>query len=543
MPLISIGQAAASALATYLGAALTDDIGVVDRWPEFGPRLFQATSPGEPDFRAVVSVLHVGRRERLSVVMGPRLGDVTPMPGGQVQITWQIGSYVQPLQIDVWAKTDDDRDDVVRQLDELLNAGSNAIPGAPRTDPVADGLALQLDPASGYVGIADYYLDEPENNEDPEAVIRSEYRASYFGEARGPFTRTVIVPAIKAAHLQSYLAAGTLPPASLLQTWTVKPPSVAAVSPASGFIGGGQTVTLTGTGFVPGAAVLFGSAASPSVTVVSATKITCVVPEAQQPGQVTLTVTNVGGAAGQLTVGYRYTRDTRMLAWLDPRVVELDASAKVAGAPNRSGGAAWQSLVAAERPSYQPLGIVTTPALLFSGGQRIAAGIPSSFAGGPSASPFTAVMVVNATANVPSVIVETAAPADAQSGMGGFWYSGTGSGGFSFFRSDATGTLDHALDGTAPAGPAVWTIVFDPVAGMIVRRQGVVVATLVPPFSSGNMGAQTELVVGGQTALEDQVLGPAFLQGFVGHVMVFGATLGSSDLAYYEGLARSLSGL
>lgn len=73
-------------------------------------------------------------------------------------------------------------------------------------------------------------------------------------------------------------------------------PTVLSVSPASGSPTGGTVVTITGTGFIAGATVAFGTAAGTGVTVVSPTEITVTAP-AHAAGTVTVTVTTPGGTS------------------------------------------------------------------------------------------------------------------------------------------------------------------------------------------------------------------------------------------------------
>ncbi len=83
-------------------------------------------------------------------------------------------------------------------------------------------------------------------------------------------------------------------------------PTVSGVSPASGTTAGGTPVTITGTGFLAGATVAFGTTAATSVTVVSSTTITAT-PPAHAAGAVNVVVTNTDGRSGPLTNGYTYT--------------------------------------------------------------------------------------------------------------------------------------------------------------------------------------------------------------------------------------------
>jgi hypothetical protein len=65
-------------------------------------------------------------------------------------------------------------------------------------------------------------------------------------------------------------------------------------------------MTITGTGFVSGATVKFGTRPATSVTVVSSTTITAVTPSASVSGYVTVYVTNPDGQTGSLPNGFRY---------------------------------------------------------------------------------------------------------------------------------------------------------------------------------------------------------------------------------------------
>ncbi len=82
-------------------------------------------------------------------------------------------------------------------------------------------------------------------------------------------------------------------------------PTVSSVSPNSGSTAGGTAVTITGTNFVAGATVTFGSTAATNVAVVNSTTITATTP-AGSAGAVTVTVTNPGGQSGSLASAFTY---------------------------------------------------------------------------------------------------------------------------------------------------------------------------------------------------------------------------------------------
>ncbi|MGW9075701.1 IPT/TIG domain-containing protein [Streptomyces kronopolitis] len=83
----------------------------------------------------------------------------------------------------------------------------------------------------------------------------------------------------------------------------VNAPVLTAVTPLSGPLAGGNTVTLVGSSLVEATAVRFGSTAATSFTVVSDSQITAVVP-AGLAGPVQVTVTTAGGTSNPVTYTY-----------------------------------------------------------------------------------------------------------------------------------------------------------------------------------------------------------------------------------------------
>jgi glucose/arabinose dehydrogenase len=83
-------------------------------------------------------------------------------------------------------------------------------------------------------------------------------------------------------------------------------PTVTAISPSSGTINGGTTVTITGTGFLAGASVKLGGTSAAAVTIASTTSIIAATP-AHTAGAVSVVVTNTDAQAGTLSNGYTYT--------------------------------------------------------------------------------------------------------------------------------------------------------------------------------------------------------------------------------------------
>src|SRR5581483_5713314 len=95
--------------------------------------------------------------------------------------------------------------------------------------------------------------------------------------------------------------------AGTLGTGSAPAPTVASVSPNSGPDAGGTGITITGTGFSPGAVVSVGGIAATGVTVVSSTQITATTAGSHTDGAADVVVTNIDGQSGTLTGGFTYT--------------------------------------------------------------------------------------------------------------------------------------------------------------------------------------------------------------------------------------------
>jgi hypothetical protein len=105
-------------------------------------------------------------------------------------------------------------------------------------------------------------------------------------------------------------------------TYQGPPPTLTAVTPDNGTTAGGTAVTITGTGFLAGAKVMFGTVAATEVKVVSPTELSAVTPASAAAAPlsgatagaaastavnaVTITVTNPNGAPGSLVAAYTY---------------------------------------------------------------------------------------------------------------------------------------------------------------------------------------------------------------------------------------------
>ncbi len=82
--------------------------------------------------------------------------------------------------------------------------------------------------------------------------------------------------------------------------------SITQVSPIAAALVGGVEITISGTGFQPGAQVFFGSSQASNVSFVSDTSLRAVLPPAGQTGSVNVTVVNPNGTTAARSGGFTY---------------------------------------------------------------------------------------------------------------------------------------------------------------------------------------------------------------------------------------------
>ena len=101
-------------------------------------------------------------------------------------------------------------------------------------------------------------------------------------------------------------SSGTQP--VIYQSTLSTPPTITSITPASGLLSGGSTITITGTNLTGATAVDFGTTPATSFSVVSNTEITAVVPATSTPGLTDVTITTPEGTsiANAPTAGYLY---------------------------------------------------------------------------------------------------------------------------------------------------------------------------------------------------------------------------------------------
>jgi len=127
-------------------------------------------------------------------------------------------------------------------------------------------------------------------------------------------------------------------------TPVVPGPALTLIAPTSGATAGGTSVTLTGTGFVNGATVLFGAVPAASITFNSATSLTAVSP-AHAAGTVSVTITNPDTQSS--TLGSAFTYVPGFFFSLTPcRIVDTRNANGPTGGPALIGGTVRNFLIA-----------------------------------------------------------------------------------------------------------------------------------------------------------------------------------------------------
>lgn len=107
----------------------------------------------------------------------------------------------------------------------------------------------------------------------------------------------------------THFTARDKPAMAVMRKWFQPKPSVTAVSPSSGRMGGGTAVTVTGTNFETNGgtvSVKFGADSATGVAIVDEAHLTCATPSGVA-GPADVVVTNPNTLAGTLAGGYTYT--------------------------------------------------------------------------------------------------------------------------------------------------------------------------------------------------------------------------------------------
>lgn len=168
---VSIQQAAANALATWLQTKLPDVV-VQPQWP----------SPDYTKPDKVISIVTAGVRSDLP--LDPRVVGRTNLSDTTANFRWQIAACKQPFQLDIWTTSDVDRDDIMARLDQVIRAGATPLAGVYNPNPVGHGCLIAVqDGWQSYNTIADFSFDEVDTDTTSDTQLRDIYRATYTGDA------------------------------------------------------------------------------------------------------------------------------------------------------------------------------------------------------------------------------------------------------------------------------------------------------------------------------------------------------------------------
>jgi hypothetical protein len=176
--MISIQQAAANALATWLASKLPGDVDVDSHWREPTEQL--------PPKSLTVLLAGPADDELIDPVVVSQTNDPTdPI----ATYTYRFRCRRQALQLDVFTQYDADRDDIMARLDYALNAGATASLGADyNTEPIRNGLSLAL--ADGWSGIAEFLFEGPAVSDTTDSEQTTDFRATYRGHVDMMLTYT-----------------------------------------------------------------------------------------------------------------------------------------------------------------------------------------------------------------------------------------------------------------------------------------------------------------------------------------------------------------
>ena len=205
-------------------------------------------------------------------------------------------------------------------------------------------------------------------------------------------------------------------------TYELAWPRVTSVSPSTGALTGGTTLTITGSGFAPGATVTIGGQAAATVSAVTPTQITVTTP-AGPPGNATVLVTNPGGAISGLATAFQYSSTPQP----QPQVPLPGATTTITGVTPSTGPSAGGTAISIYGTGFQSGASVTIS------GISVSATVVSS-------TQITA--VTPAVSGTGSVTVTVTNPGAATVSLpSAFTYGGTSSGGTSGTSGGTTSPL------------------------------------------------------------------------------------------------------
>lgn len=125
----------------------------------------------------------------------------------------------------------------------------------------------------------------------------------------------------------------------------VNPPAASSISPATGNIAGGDTITMSGSGFTGTLKVKINGVYAPSVSVVNGTTLTFVTPASLKPGVYSVAVEDDYGQSSTLTNAFTYRLSDPTLSSVSPASGPMGGNTTITitgtGFINNPDGATW----------------------------------------------------------------------------------------------------------------------------------------------------------------------------------------------------------
>lgn len=190
----SVLQAASDAFGAYLQTALGSDVRVYSSWPEPDQKL-----------RKAVTLTSVGPRQvdynagEIAPVV--KVAELVPPDPVLKNYTFAVAVFRQSVQLDVWATSFVECDDILARLDDILTDGLGASLGQANADPNRDGSVVALNPADGHEGFAEFLFDGQDDDQTSAQSGRDEWRATIHGECSVNYQKTKTLPTLKSLKL------------------------------------------------------------------------------------------------------------------------------------------------------------------------------------------------------------------------------------------------------------------------------------------------------------------------------------------------------
>lgn len=198
--LVPVEDAARNTLASWLRTELGSVTGVVSVesfWMEADRKL-----PAKQ-----ISIINRGPRSvewlQPEVLASANIDLEGGAPVKKADVTWALAVFEQPLQLDVWARSEPEVKDILARLDASLNKGERGL-GIANSDPFRAGLLRPLGDGWG-PGIVDFLFESPDVMQSPDSQGRGEFRAMYRGRASGQLTQSGRSPRLARILLEQRL--------------------------------------------------------------------------------------------------------------------------------------------------------------------------------------------------------------------------------------------------------------------------------------------------------------------------------------------------